>query len=1008
MKSLIRLLVLSALVFSFASQSFSQETFPRNGVADHREGLYAFTNATIYKSWNEKLDNATLVIRKGRVEAVGQGIAVPPGAVVIDAKGKTIYPSFIELVSDYGMPKERPGGDSGGGSWFNRRSVHTAEDRGAHAWNDALKPEFDAAEVFKTDDKTAGDFRKAGFGAVLTHKRDGISRGSSALVTLSDEREHEVIVKERVGHHLSFRKGTAKVTYPTSLMGAIALLRQTYYDGKWYAEVGRKEEVNLSLEAWNDVLGLRQFFEVGDKLEVLRAARLGKEFGITYTIVGNGDEYQRLNEIKATGSPLVIPVNFPDAYDVEDPYDALSVSLAQMKHWELAPTNPARLEKAGMQFAITSEGVQRKSDFIGKVKEAIKNGLSKEQALKALTYTPAELTGSLDELGSLEKGKLANFIITNGDIFGDKTKIYHNWIKGKPFVFKDLTAPDLEGEYMLTIADMAYKLAVSEDGDNFKMAIVVDDSTKIDVKNKISDGRITLSFKPDSLSKMMRLSGTINADSWMGTGQDGNGNWVQWKATRSGDLQKDEAKPEGRRGRRGNRGGGDDTQTQMGEVTYPFTAFGWTERPKPQTYVLKNATVWTCDDLGVLENTDVLIKDGKIAQIARNINRDDAIQIDATGKHVTPGIIDEHTHIAASRGINEGAQASSAEVRIGDVVDSEDIDIYRQLSGGVTCAQILHGSANPIGGQSAIIKFRWGFSPEEMKYEHAKPFIKFALGENVKRSRSSSNDRFPDSRMGVEQVYVDYFTEAKKYGELKRSGKPFRTDIELECLLEILESKRFITCHSYRQSEINMLMKVAEQFGFRVNTFTHILEGYKVADKMAEHGVGGSSFSDWWAYKFEVYEAIPHNGAIMHEQGVTVAFNSDDAEMARRLNQEAAKAVRFGGVSEEEALKFVTINPAKLLHIDDHTGSLKVGKDADVVLWSDHPLSVYAKAEMTFVDGIKFFDRNEDAKLRQQVADERNRLIQKMLEAKKNGNSTQRPSWRRPRHYHCDTMEDEG
>ena len=540
------------------------------------------------------------------------------------------------------------------------------------------------------------------------------------------------------------------------------------------------------------------------------------------------------------------------------------------------------------------------------------------------------------------------------------------------------------------------------------MAIVVDDSTKIDVKNKISDGRITLSFKPDSLSKMMRLSGTINADSWMGTGQDGNGNWVQWKATRSGDLQKDEAKPEGRRGRRGNRGGGDDTQTQMGEVTYPFTAFGWTERPKPQTYVLKNATVWTCDDLGVLENTDVLIKDGKIAQIARNINRDDAIQIDATGKHVTPGIIDEHTHIAASRGINEGAQASSAEVRIGDVVDSEDIDIYRQLSGGVTCAQILHGSANPIGGQSAIIKFRWGFSPEEMKYEHAKPFIKFALGENVKRSRSSSNDRFPDSRMGVEQVYVDYFTEAKKYGELKRSGKPFRTDIELECLLEILESKRFITCHSYRQSEINMLMKVAEQFGFRVNTFTHILEGYKVADKMAEHGVGGSSFSDWWAYKFEVYEAIPHNGAIMHEQGVTVAFNSDDAEMARRLNQEAAKAVRFGGVSEEEALKFVTINPAKLLHIDDHTGSLKVGKDADVVLWSDHPLSVYAKAEMTFVDGIKFFDRNEDAKLRQQVADERNRLIQKMLEAKKNGNSTQRPSWRRPRHYHCDTMEDEG
>ena len=249
---------------------------------------------------------------------------------------------------------------------------------------------------------------------------------------------------------------------------------------------------------------------------------------------------------------------------------------------------------------------------------------------------------------------------------------------------------------------------------------------------------------------------------------------------------------------------------------------------------------------------------------------------------------------------------------------------------------------------------------------------------------------------------------SKKYGLLKRSGKPYRRDLELDCLLEILESKRFITCHSYRQSEINMLMKVAEKFNFRINTFTHILEGYKVADKMAEHGVGGSSFSDWWAYKFEVYEAIPHNGAIMHEQGVTVAFNSDDAEMARRLNQEAAKAVRFGGVSEEEALKFVTLNPAKLLRIDQYTGSLKAGKDADLVLWSDNPLSVYAKAEMTFVDGIKFFDRQEDLKKREEIAAERNRLVQKMLAEKKGGGKTQKASWKRGELYHCDSEGDEG
>jgi imidazolonepropionase-like amidohydrolase len=490
---------------------------------------------------------------------------------------------------------------------------------------------------------------------------------------------------------------------------------------------------------------------------------------------------------------------------------------------------------------------------------------------------------------------------------------------------------------------------------------------------------------------------------------------VSWTATRTGDVEtKKEDSKEKNDGGEGQKKGPRRERSaapppdQLGEVTYPFLPFGWTKRPKPQTYVLKNATVWTNEREGILKNTDVLIKGGKIAQIGRNIDRDDAIQIDATGKHVTPGIIDEHSHIAVNRGVNEGSQASSAEVRTGDVLNSDDINIYRQLSGGVTMSQILHGSANPIGGQSAIIKLRWGFAPEEMKYEHAKPFIKFALGENVKRSGSSSNNRFPDSRMGVEQVYVDYFTEAQRYGELKKSGKPYRKDLELEALLEVLNSERFVTCHSYRQSEINMLMHVAEQFNFRINTFTHILEGYKVANKMKEHGAGGSTFSDWWAYKFEVYEAIPYNGALMHEQGVTVAFNSDDAEQARRLNQEAGKAVRFGGLSEEEALKFVTLNPAKLLRVDEYTGSLKVGKDADVVLWSDDPLSVYAKAEMTFVDGIKFFDRREDLERREEVGKERNRLIQKMLAVKKGGGPTQRPSSRRGQLYHCDSVEDEG
>ncbi len=1000
MKKLI-LLILSSLLIT-TSYLLAQATFPRNGVADQREGLYAITNATIYKSWNEKLENATLVIRKGRVEAIGSGIPVPKDAVVVDASGKSVYPGFIDLYSDYGMPEKTQGDGQRGGGGRGQQMLSNKE--GAYAWNQSLKPEYQAFENFKTNEKAAGELRKLGFGAVLSHNMDGISRGSSVMVTLGDGNEHEVVVKERVGHHLSFRKGSSTQAYPSSLMGCIALLRQTYLDGQWYKSGGNATEKNISLEAWNNQLGLIQFFEVSDKQDLLRAVQLGKEFGVTYTIKGNGDEYQRLDDVKAANSPLIVPVNFPAAYDVEDPIDALQVTLGQMKHWELAPTNPARLATAGIAFALTTNGLQKKEDFMGNLRKAIENGLSESDALKALTYTPAGLANSLNELGTLDKGKIANFIIASGNIFEEKTKIHHNWVNGKPFVFKDLAAKDLAGSYNFAIGDMMYKMDVSEGGEGFEMNIVVNDSTKTKVNNKINGERITLSFKPKGSEQTTRLNGTVEEGRMSGTGQEGGGNWVNWSAIRIGALEADSSKTAKKEDKK--------AIGELGKVVYPFTAFGWSERPKQGNYLLKNATVWTCEKDGILQNADVLIANGKISKIGKNLTDATAATVDATGKHITPGIIDEHSHIAVARGVNEGTQASSAEVRIGDVVDAEDIDIYRQLGGGVTCSQLLHGSSNPIGGQSAIIKLRWGLSAEEMKNEDAKPFIKFALGENVKQSNwgTEGGTRFPQTRMGVEQVYEDYFSEAKKYAELKKSGKLVRRDLELETLQEILEDKRFITCHSYRQSEINMLMELGKRMGFRVNTFTHILEGYKVADKMKEHGAGGSSFSDWWAYKFEVWEAIPHNGAIMHEQGVTVAFNSDDAEMARRLNQEAAKAVRFGGVKEEEALKFVTLNPAKLLHIDDQTGSLKMGKDADVVVWSDHPLSIYAKAEMTFVDGIKFFDRKEDEKLQTEVDTERNRLIQKMLAAKKDGGPTQKPGGRGRghHHYHCDSDEDEG
>lgn len=987
----------------------AQVTFPENGIYDQREGLYAFTHATIFTAYNQKIDDATLLIRDGKVEAVGASVAIPKGAVVIDLKGKYIYPSFIDAYSSYGMPDSRQQGPGAGGG-FRRQSppqMLTSKE-GAYMWNEALKPEFHAHENFKVNGQAAKSLRDQGFGAVVTHNMDGIARGTSSLVSLGEEREHETILKEQTANHLSFRKGNSSQNYPSSLMGSIALLRQTYLDGQWYKT--QHEEVNLSLEAWNAEQNLPQVFEVRDKQDVLRAAKVGKEFGITYIIKGAGDEYQRLDDIKAIGSNFILPVNFPDAFDVEDPFDAQLISLAQMKHWELAPTNPGKMAAAGIDFALTTNGLRKPEEFYGQLRKAIENGLPEELALKALTDTPARLFGAYDKVGSLEKGKIANFIITNGNVFDKEAKIYQNWVQGKPFILKDINTPDWLGAYALMVGDSTYQMQVKGKAEQPEMSIPLTDTTSIKIKSDYSNGQITLSFEPVKGKGRVRLSGVVQDHIWKGRGQDAVGNWIDWSAKYTGPV--DDKKGDNKGGERGNRGpkeGGKKEQT-LGTVTYPFDGYGWQTLPQPGTYLIKNATVWTNEKEGILKNTDVLLRDGKIAQVGKNLNAAGATVIDGTGKHLTSGIIDEHSHIAISGGVNEGAQASSAEVRIGDVIDAEDISIYRQLSGGVVASQLLHGSANPVGGQSAIIKLRWGFAPEAMKIQGADGFIKFALGENVKQSNAGdfNTTRFPQTRMGVEQVYDDIFTRAREYGEKIKSGKPYRRDLELDATLEILQKKRFITCHSYVQSEINMLMKVAERFGFRVNTFTHILEGYKVADIMARHGAGGSTFSDWWDYKFEVYEAIPYNGALMHEQGVTVAFNSDDDEMARRLNQEAGKAVQFGGVSEEDALKFVTLNPAKLLHLDKHMGSIAVGKDGDVVLWSDHPLSVYAKAEKTFIDGTLFFDRDTDLKLRESIRGERARLTQKMLEAKQGGQGTQPGRGRMSsRHYHCDDMEDE-
>jgi imidazolonepropionase-like amidohydrolase len=414
----------------------------------------------------------------------------------------------------------------------------------------------------------------------------------------------------------------------------------------------------------------------------------------------------------------------------------------------------------------------------------------------------------------------------------------------------------------------------------------------------------------------------------------------------------------------------DSARNNNSKITFPFVGYGNEVLPKQETILIKNATVWTNEKEGVLQNTDVLLKAGKIAKIGKNISDATATVVDGTGKHLSAGIIDEHSHIAAMS-INEGGQSVTSEARIADNLNPEDINIYRQLSGGVTSSHILHGSANTIGGQTQLIKLRWGANDEDLKFAGADPFIKFALGENVKRTTSQSNNRYPDTRMGVEEVLNDAFDRALDYQKGLKANPSARRDLELDALVEILNKKRFITCHSYVQPEITYALRIGDKYGFKFNTFTHILEGYKVADKMKAHGSSASTFSDWL--------------------GLNVVINSDDAEMARRLNQEAAKAVKYGGVSEEEAFKMVTLNPAIALHVADKVGSIKTGKDADVVLWTDNPLSIYAKVEKTIVDGIVYFDRTKDAEMSKKITAEKTRLVQKLLGEKRSGMPMGRP-----------------
>jgi imidazolonepropionase-like amidohydrolase len=1015
-------LLSAALLTVFAASSHADQTSPLQGIQDKTPNLIALTGATVYTEPGKKLENATVLIADGRISAVGTSVKVPAGYQQIDASRYTLYPGFIDPYTQYGIEAAKPAKPGS----YRDAPVYKNERKGGNASNDAIHAQQRWVSEFKPDAKAAEALRKLGFTATQSARFDGIFRGQAFVSSLGEGLPNQLVLKADGPQFMAFSKGSSKQSYPSSLMGSMALIRQTLSDANWYSQAYGKTDVryfnqpvefNVALQSLANINQQGAVFETGDDRSLLRAHLLLNEFKLNNAaMVGSGFEYVRLDEIKATGRSLILPLNFPAAPAVEQVADQLDVNLADLRHWERAPANAAALAQAGVPFALTTYKLKDTKDFWPNLRKAVQYGLSADTALAALTTVPARLSGVADKLGKIAPGYQADLVLASGDLFADG-EIVATWVRGQQHSIKAITPVDFAGDYQLSVAGKAVKVTLTGHADKLSGSAVLQaggaaaKSVKLE---HIHSQQQLLQFNLNLAEltgdkQVAQFSGKLADNSLTGKWQLGSS--TELVTAQRQPLTESPAKTAASK---------PDT-VMLSKLTFPNRAYGLPALAKQQNVHIKNVTVWTAEKDGILENTDVIVRNGKFDKIGKNLGTPGGFNvIDGTGMHLTPGIIDEHSHVAIEAGVNEGTDAVTSEVRIADVINPEDINLYRGLAGGTTTAQLLHGSANPIGGQAQVIQFRWGENAQGLKMKAAPPSIKFALGENVKQSNwgDAFTERYPQTRVGVETTIRDAFVAAKEYkaklaayDKLSKRQReqvaPPRIDYRLEALVEILDKQRFIHTHSYVASEILMLIELADEMGFNITTFTHILEGYKTAKEMQAHGASASTFADWWAYKMEVQDAIPTNACLMAEQGMNVSINSDDAGLQRRLNQEAAKSVMYCGMDEHEALKMVTINPAMQLKIDQVTGSIKAGKQADFVLWNTHPLSVYSQAQQTWIEGTKYFDINTDKQLQQQLEAEKTALIQKVLSADDSAKAGSKDAYKQDEpEWHCEDQGD--
>ncbi|MBT3299535.1 MAG: amidohydrolase family protein [Candidatus Marinimicrobia bacterium] len=964
--------VLISLLILISGFLFAQIE-PVSDLHSNPSRVWALTNGMVHNEPGRFLKKATIILRDGKIMSLGRYIKIPEDAYEIDLEGAHVYAGFIE-------------------SWLEVKKTQKDKVAQEH-WNGKIRSEYQVLDDFKPDDTLLKSLHALGFTNAHIVPESGIFRGQSALVSLE---KSPVSFNASVSQVLNFEySGWSGKEYPYSLLGAIALMRQTFYDAKWYEEAQEKwntyPEENEPIKANLSLASLAKSrqakkpftFMTRDEHYSLRALKILNEFNLNPWLLGNGFEYRRLKEITEMKPFIIHPLDFPAQPKVLDPNRALQYSTEQLKHWDLAKDNITRLNETGIHVAFSTHGLKKKPEFRQNLQSIIDRGLHEDKALASLTTIPAEKMGLENSLGKISPGFTANLVIVDGEYFDPKSRVVSLWIRGNEHKIAPRYLHNFKGKWSVSLNDSTFTLDFSilkgKGGKPEKLKGIFSSKAHSEklIQMDIFESNISFSLNgvPFGFDGIVTIKGDLKKDQLSGILLDASGKNFDWQASR-----KKEKAPKPRK----------KDKASVLALAYPEGAYGFTTDPeKPNAILIDDATIWTSGPDGILEEYDILIENGIIKKMAPDIRvpKGSAWIINGLGKHITPGLIDAHNHSAAAS-INEGAQSVTAEVRMSDVLDGDDIALFRELAGGLTTANILHGSANPIGGQNAVIKLRWGKAPDELIFSDAPQGIKFALGENVKQANWEGS-RYPQTRMGVEQVIRDAFLAAVAYKErqvnyeknarLQRVKIPPRYDLEMEALLEILEGKRLVHCHSYRQDEIMMLIEIADEFGFTIATFQHVLEGYKIAEKIRDHGAGASTFTDWWAYKFEVYDAIPHNATLMAKNGVNVSVNSDSDELARRMNLEATKAIKYGNLSEEEALKLVTINPAQQLKIDKWVGSLEEGKDADFVVWDGPPLSVFTQCEQTWIDGTLYYSLEMAKAMEARDQALRSSLIQKIL-----------------------------